>query len=133
MGRAGFVPPWDPRAVAGMEMHQCQCPAWELPCPMPGAGTGGQRRHLARAAMEPGTVSSSQPGTMGSIVKGALGQGSLAGGLSRVKAAGCALAHPGSSPGCGRANRPQGNLGCCRQLAGAGGTHGAGTRAASCF
>lgn len=88
-------PPWDPRVVAGMEMHQCQCSAWGLPCPTSGEGTRGQRRDLAGAAREHRDHQLSSARDDGVPCERSPGTGLPGwGGLSRVKAAGFSSASP---------------------------------------
>lgn len=69
--------------MAGMGMHRCQLTAWGLPCPMPEEVKRGERRDLDRATMEPGNISPSWPGMMGSLAKNEPLQLE---GLSRVEA-----------------------------------------------
>lgn len=94
-----------------MEMHQYQHSAWGLPCPMPREGTGGQRRDLAGAVMEPGTISSSQPGTMGSLMKRALGWGSLAGGSQQGGGSRLCSSPPRQHPWLGKSKQAVGKPG----------------------
>lgn len=81
MERAGLVPR-DPRAVwYGDAPEAVPNPGNALP--VPGEGAGRQRKDLAGAVMEPGTISSFQPRTMMSLPRstgmGLPGQGISAG------------------------------------------------------